>query len=225
MVSDSALGITADASGWLSNYGRFAYGPNIIVIHSLECDAIRGIAWSLSEPGGWLDNENLAPQRMTAPSDLVRTVPDGDQGGHIGGPGNSHCAGVETSGRAAWTGDQWATPLAREALEMQARAIAGLAVVYGWGYGDLRYLSIAEIRAGARGICTHNDISISGISGTNHWDPGLGYPFAWVLSRIQYWFQTITGGTPAAPPPPPPPVYTQTYIEWLVGWKGTVRVS
>jgi len=98
MASESELGITFDASAWLSNYGHFSWGPNILVLHSLECDAIRGIARSLSERGGWLDTENLAPQRMTAPSDLVRTMPDGDQGGHIGGPGNSHCAGVEVAG-------------------------------------------------------------------------------------------------------------------------------
>ena len=209
MVSDSTIGITADASAWLSNYGRFAYGPNIIVIHSLECDAVRGIAWSLSERGGWLDNEGLAPQRMTAPGDLVRCIPDGDQGGHIGGPGNSHCAGVEVSGRAAWVPADWAAPLAVEALDNQARAIAGLAVVYGWTYIDLRYLSIAQIRAGERGICTHNDISISGISGTNHWDPGLGYPFAAQLERIQSWFQVITGGSPVTP------TVEWTVLQWI----------
>ena len=87
MVSDATLGITFDASAWLTNYGHFAWGPNILVLHSLECDAMRGIAQSLSEQGGWLDTENLAPQRMTAPGDLVRTMPDGNQGGHIGGDG------------------------------------------------------------------------------------------------------------------------------------------
>jgi len=217
MVSESALGVTFDASAWLTNYGHFSWGPNILVLHSLECDAIRGIAQSLSERGGWLDTENLAPQRMTAPSDLVRTMPDGDQGGHIGGPGNSHCAGVEVSGRAAWTPEQWAQPLAREALDMQAKAIAGLAVAYGWGFNDLRYLSLAQIRAGdTRGICDHNGISLSGISATNHWDVGLGYPWGWVLERIQFWYNTITGGGVH------PPGHTQTYTEWLLNWPGTV---
>lgn len=198
--SDEQLGITFDASQWLTNYNGFVWGPNIIVIHSLECDSIPGIARALSEPGGYLDTENLAPQRMTAPGDLVRTIPDGTQGGHIGGPGNSHCAGVEVSGRAAWTPGQWDTPLAREALDMQARAIAGLAVVYGWGLNDLRYLSLAQIRAGdTRGICDHNSISLSGISATNHWDVGLGYPFAAQLARIKYWFLVITGNTPVDP--------------------------
>jgi hypothetical protein len=197
MASDAALGITADASAWLTNYGPFAYGPNIIVIHDLECDPRRGLAWQLSDRGGYLDNGGLAPQRMTGPGDLVRTIPDGTQGGHIGSPGNSHAAGVEVTGRAAWTEGQWGDPLVSEGVDNQARAIAGLAVVYGWTYDDIRYLSIAQIRAGERGICTHNDISVSGISRTDHWDPGLGYPFAWALERIQYWFQVITGGVVA----------------------------
>jgi len=210
MVSDSTLGITFDASAWLTNYGHFAWGPNILVLHSLECEAMRGIAQSLSERGGWLDTENLAPQRMTAPGDLVRTMPDGDQGGHIGGPGNSHCAGVEVSGRAAWTPEQWATPLAKEALDMQARAIAGLAVAYGWAYSDLRYLSQAQIKAGdTRGICDHNAISLSGISNTNHWDVGLGYPWEGQLTRIQYWFQVISGGA----------VHALTILQWLSGYR------
>jgi hypothetical protein len=109
----------------------------------------------------------------------------------------------------------WATPLAVEALDNQARAIAGLAVVYGWSYSDLQYLSIAQIRAGdTRGICTHNDISVSGISATNHWDPGLGYPFPRQLERIQSWFQIITGGTPVTP------VAAWTVLQWIINNQG-----
>lgn len=199
-LTGSAAGITYDATGWLSSYGPFAYGPNIIVIHSLECDAIDHIAEQLSARGGWLDGEGLAPQRMTDPVSIVKCIPDGNQGGHIGGPGNSHCAGVETSGRAAWTPAQWATPKARAAVDHQARAVAGLAIQYGWDYSDLRYLSLAQIRAGSpRGICDHNSISLSGISNTDHWDVGLGYPWSYLLTRTRYWYQLMTGGTPDPP--------------------------
>lgn len=195
------LGYTYDACAWLTHYGRFTgSAPRGVVIHSLECDAIDHIAEQLSAPGGWLDGEGLAPQRMTDPVSIVKSVPDGYQGGHIGGPGNSLYVGVEVSGRAAWTPAQWATPKARAGLDHQARAVAGLYVVYGHGYDEIRWLSIAQLRAGYPfGMCTHNDISISGVSNTNHWDPGTGFDFAWFLSRVQYWFLVMTGG--GTPPP------------------------
>jgi hypothetical protein len=212
-LSDAQLGVTLNASAWLTNYGPFAWGPNIIVWHSLECDAIARIAEQLSARGGYLDNEGLAPQRMTDPAAIVRTMADGLQGGHIGGPGNSHCGGAEVSGRAAWTPAQWALPNARAAVDHQARAVAGLAVNYGWAYTDLRWLAIAQIRAGSpRGMCSHNDISVSGISGTNHWDPGLGFPFAWALERTQYWYRAMTGTAT------PSPVAVRTWLQTLLGW-------
>ena len=214
-LTDAQRGITDDSSSFLTNYGAFQGSePRGIVIHSLECGAIPGIAAQLSSRGGWLDGEGLAPTLMTDPTSIVRAIPDGDSGGHIGGPGNSRYLGVEVSGRAAWTRAQWLDGgPAQAALEHQARAVAGLFVLYGRPFTDIRWLSIAQLRAGTPfGMCFHADISISGVSGTDHWDPGLGYPGGYVLAAVQRWFLSMTGGKPVPPPG------AATWLESLMGW-------
>lgn len=219
VLSNAQFGITYDASAWLTSYGPFAVPePRGLVIHSLECDAVPHIAEQLSAPGGWLDTEGLAPTRMTDPVSIVRAIPDGDSAGHIGGPGNSRYLGVEVSGRAAWVRSQWLDGgNAQAALDHQARAIAGLFVLFNRSYADIRYLSIAQLRAGTPfGMCDHNDISISGVSNTNHWDPGLGFPHDWFLPRVQFWFLFMTGGKPV-----PPPVVQGTFLQRLLGWPKT----
>ena len=193
------LGITMDASGWLSNQGRFAAGrPQGVVVHTLECEAKPRIAQELSAQGGYLDNEGLAPQRMTDPTSIVRTIPDGTKGGHCGQLGNPRFVGVEVSGRASWSRAQWLDGgLAQAALSNSARAAAGLFIVYGHGLDEIRWLSGAQIKAGNEfGLLGHVDVSVF-VGGTNHWDPGLpaDFPYDWYAAEVRRWFLIMTGAS------------------------------
>lgn len=194
------FGITVDASGWLSNQGRFSDGkPEGVVIHTLECDAKPHVAEELSQPGGYLHGKGLAPQRMTDPVSIVRTVPDGTIGGHVGGRGNPRFVGVEVSGRAGWSREQWLDGgRAQAALDHSAHAAAGLFIVYGHSYEEIRWLSGAQIQ-GRRtfGLLGHIDVSTF-VGGTDHWDPGLSddFPYGWYEERTKFWFLDMTGGTP-----------------------------
>ena len=44
-------------------------------------------------------------------------------------------------------------------------------------------LSPEDVRAGRAGIATHAAIG-RGVGGTNHYDPGAGYPLASVVQRV-----------------------------------------
>ncbi len=208
--------ITYDASGWLTSYGQFPAGrPWARVLHSLECDPKPGVARELSAPGGWLDNEGLAPHGMSDPTQRVRACSTRRYSGHVGGLANPHVVGYEVAGRAAKSRAQWLDGGSQQAaLESDARLIAWDYVRDGWSRGEIRMLSGAQIRqnyAGGpavRGLMTHNDVS-QFIGGTNHWDPGPGFPFDWFLDRVRSHYDAFTGGgssgtDPVDPPPPPP---------------------
>jgi hypothetical protein len=200
-----ATQITNTAGSYISNQGPFrAHRPWGRVVHSLECDATPGVAWALSQRGGYLDNQHLAPHRMTDPTHTVSVLPTNTVGGHVGGRGNPLLVGYEVTGRAAWTEQQWMDGgLRQQALEHDARIIAEDCVRDGWGRDEIRWLSGAQIRQNytgggtVRGLLEHNDVS-QFIGGTTHWDPGSGFPSAWFLARVRAWYDHLTG-TPDPP--------------------------
>ncbi len=207
--------ITYNATGWLTSYGPFSAGrPWGRVLHTLECDARPGVARSLSEPGGYLDNEGLAPHGMSDPSERVRACNTNRYSGHVGGRANPLVVGYEVTGRAGWSPQQWLDGGNNQAaLESDARLIAWDCVQDGWARGEIRMLSGAQIRQNynggsvVRGFLDHNDVS-EFIGGTNHWDPGT-FVHEWFLGRVRFYYDqfkgnTSTGTEPAGPTEPAP---------------------
>lgn len=176
-----------------SHGGAYKSGnPRLVVVHSLECDANEGLAVGLnSGPGSYIWTDGVSPHTLSDPG-TTRGACDTDIVGYHIGNGNPYALGAEVTGRAAWTRDQWLAANANKALERQAIALAQLAHAAGFTAADVRWLSLAEVADGhTRGVCTHNDISTApwGFSiGTNHWDPGPGYPYEIQMTRIRYYF-------------------------------------
>lgn len=119
---------------------------------------------------------------------------------------NGNRIGLHASlaGRAAFSRDQW---LSRgDQLAELGRWLGHSARLYGI---PLEVASIDGIRTNGRGVCSHADISrawpLSQFprTGTDHTDPGVGFPWDVVLDLAR-------GGTPPPPPPnvPPPPPET-----------------
>lgn len=212
-----ALGnpITYVATGWLTSYGPFSAGrPWARVLHSLECNPNPGIARELSAPGGYLDNEGLAPHGMTDPTQRVRACSTQRYSGHVGGRANPLVVGYEVAGRAGNSRAQWLDGGNQQrALESDAMLIAWDYVQDGWSRAEIRMLSGAQIKQNynggpiVRGLITHNDVS-QFIGGTNHWDPGPNFPFDWFLDRVRSYYDQFKGGSapstadPAKPPTP-----------------------
>lgn len=180
-----------------SHGGGFSAGePHLYVVHSLEAPARRGLAWDLA--AGWLKNAGVSPHAMTDPGETVETCPESIIGWHCGN-GNQRSRGLEVTGYASWTLAQWTTGDAWEALRLDAKRLAE-----GCSRANipLRWLSLGQIRAGERGVCTHFDISQT-FGGTNHTDPGPGFPYeAFMRTAIQWQGGSGggAGGTPTTPP-------------------------
>jgi hypothetical protein len=172
------------------SHGRnFDGRKRLVVIHSLECDAREGLAYDLAR--GYIQNEGVSPHTLSDPGETVGVCDTDVVGYHIGG-GNPYGTGAEVTGRAGWSPAQWNEPQAKKALERQAIALAAQCHANGFAPQDVRYLSLTEVADGHTfGCCTHNDVSTApwGFAiGTNHWDPGPGYPYRAQMTRIRYYF-------------------------------------
>ena len=165
-----------------SHGGSYRSGqPTLVVIHSLEAPARRGLAYDLAV--GWLQGAGVSPHALTDPGETVDTCSESLVGWHCGN-GNQVGIGLEVTGYAAWSFAQWTSGDAFAAVRLDAKRAAEAAKRHGI---PLRWLSLAQIRNGESGFCTHADISAT-LGGTNHTDPGPGFPFAIFMQMVQQWY-------------------------------------
>lgn len=174
-----------------SHGGRMPAPARLTVVHTLECEAKEGLAKGLNNGAGtYLWTGGVSPHTMTDPG-WTRGACDTDIVGYHIGSFNAQATGAEVTGRASWTRAQWFEPQANKALERQAKALAEQHLAKGWGPETFRWLSLREVADGrTAGFCTHNDVSTAPwprSPGTNHWDPGPGYPFDVQMVRIRYY--------------------------------------
>lgn len=179
-----------------SHGGAFRSGePHLIVIHSLEAPARRGLAWDLAN--GWIKTAGVSPHSMTDPGETVDLLDLNTVGWHCGN-GNQYSIGLEVTGYAAWSTADWTTGDAFEALKLDAKRATEVARAKNI---PMRWLSLAQIRAGERGFCTHADISAT-YAGTNHTDPGRGFPYALFMQLVQQYAGGVVN--PSLNPNPQP---------------------
>lgn len=166
-----------------------------IVVHSVEAPARAGLAYSLAT--GWLQSAGVSVHAITDPSESVDMADLGTVAYHCGG-GNQHSVGDEVTGYAAWSTAQWEDPTAFAALRLDAKKVAEQAKKLGI---PLRWLKIAEIKAGLRGVITHNDARLAW-GGTTHTDPGPGFPYDKFMQMCQQWAgQPVTAALNKTPNP------------------------
>jgi hypothetical protein len=138
---------------------------------------------------------------MTDPGETVETCPENIVGWHCGN-GNQYGIGLEVVGYARYTLEEWTTGDQWAALRLDAKRLAEAATRHGI---PLRWLSLAQIAAGVKGVCTHADITLSAPprgGGTTHTDPGRGFPFDAFMRTAQQWQggSAPGGGTPNPQP-------------------------
>lgn len=139
-------------------------------------------------------------------------------------PPNWRGESVCLTGRAGrdWTALENATQ-----LDLAAQLIAWRLSVRGW---PARLLTVDQVRAGATGLCGHDTISAA-FAQTDHTDPGRGFPWRWLIDRVQ---QLLA--PPIAPPTTPPTedstmstvrrVRVRGYLNvWLVGAGPALHLS
>lgn len=97
-------------------------------------------------------------------------------------PPNSHsigyelCCSLSNEGRGHWSGDNH-----RKMLRICAKDVARLCLAYDI---PIRKVSASQLRAGAQGICGHNDVRDAWHQ-TSHWDPGPHFPWKDFIDMVK----------------------------------------
>lgn len=145
---------------------------NRVVIHSTvsPCEAgqARKIAAYFRSPsaGG-------SAHYVVDPEETVQAAYDSVVCWHA--PPNGHSLGVEMCEYPNQDIDRWDQPNHVKLLDRTARLTARLCLAYGV---PIQFLMPEDLRAGKRGITTHNNVSQAWHEST-HWDPG-----AWPRERF-----------------------------------------
>jgi N-acetyl-anhydromuramyl-L-alanine amidase AmpD len=89
--------------------------------------------------------------------------------------------GIEHSGFASQSRDQWLDDYGKKMLLLSAKLVAKKCVKYNI---PVRKINAADLKAGKRGICGHADVSAAfGMS--SHSDPGEHFPWGWYIERVE----------------------------------------
>ena len=145
---------------------------DLIVIHTMEAPEKPGKARQVAE---WFASDN-APQASAHycvdEAEVVQSVLDQDVAWHAPGA-NRNGIGIEHAAYAKFGPDDWHQPGPQAMLWRSAKLVSELCAKY--GIPNVK-LSVADLKAGLRGICGHKDITDAFNGGKGHWDPGT---FVW----------------------------------------------
>lgn len=130
---------------------------------------------------------------------IVQCVHEADTAFHA--PPNRYSIGIELAGYAEQTGAEWADDFSTRMLNRAAILAAGICVRHGI---PPVWLSVADLKAGRKGITSHANIS-KAFGQTHHWDPGPNFPVDYFIAQVRrtMFAQSITEGAIVTPPPPP----------------------
>lgn len=166
------------------DYGKFKRGCYGAIIHDLETPRSFKVRQFMGR-GTYPDNQGVSPHTMSDTTMIGQILDEFHAGAHVGGRGNPLFVAFEVTGYAKWTEAEWMADISN--LLNQARAVANLWKAMGWKTSDLKWGSGPELIEARRRydaglpciaprLWTHNDVS-EFLGGTNHWDPGRGFPF------------------------------------------------
>ena len=171
---------------------------DLIVIHTMEMDEKGETAENCAQ---WFRNPgaNVSAHYCVDANSIVQCVRDQDVGWHA--PGANHDGiGIEHAGRAKQTGREWSDAYSTAMLERSAALVGDLCKKYKI---PVTWLYAADLKAGKRGITTHDAVSKAFKRGS-HWDPGQGFPIerylALVRARIGSGASTAVKPLKAEPP-------------------------
>lgn len=161
---------------------------NRIVIHGTVSPTVKGGARSVaryfqsSGAGG-------SAHYIVDPGEVVRCYSESTICWHA--PPNAGSIGIELCDPQAGSSSRWSNVAHEAMLKLAAKLTREVAARHGV---PLRRLSVADLKAGRKGICGHVDVS-NAFRQTNHTDPGAGFPWA-------HFMQLVTGSSVPVPPTP-----------------------
>lgn len=164
---------------------HFKPGPRsveLVVIHSAEIGESLAGAEALMKVCA--AGERVASWHYAVDADSVtQSVHELDIAYHAPGA-NHNGVGIELSGRARQTAEEWQDPFSFQMLEFLADLVAGICARYEL---PVVFVSRETLRLpGARGITTHAEVS-KAFGRSDHWDPGPHFPMAHLLERAKHY--------------------------------------
>lgn len=167
---------------------RRAADIDLVVIHSAEAADSSGSDSTAEGVANYFARRSTqASTQLAVDRDsCVRMLPDliipwGASGANHDG------LHVEICGYARWDAETWLSKTNRPMLDRAAAKAAK----WCWQYKiPRRWLSVAELRAGRRGLTTHAEVNAAFKKGS-HWDPGPGFPRRWFLERVRGYYAQI----------------------------------
>lgn len=172
-------------------------GPiNVIVVHSVECplgNDSNGQPYEVSLIGpNYFANPNppiKSIHYLTGASDICAGVSENILAWHARGASKGSI-GIEQTGYAAFSRSQWMSGLGRATVNNTAKLIADICKRRGIPVRLLEgqalrnaYSDHSNLSNG--GITTHSRLTLAGVGGNDHTDPGDGYPLDYLLSTVE----------------------------------------
>ncbi|KUL35736.1 hypothetical protein ADL12_19640 [Streptomyces regalis] len=152
----------------------------MIVIHDMEAPEGPLTAENVARYFANLPASNKASAHVCVDNNsAVRCVADGNRAWHAPGT-NSDGLGLELAGYARQSRAEWLDQYSKGVLEQAAKVTADWCRKHSI---PARKLTVAELKAGRRGIVGHRDVSAA-YGQTNHSDPGPNFPWDYFLSRV-----------------------------------------
>lgn len=149
-----------------------------IVIHDMEMSETPTTAEACARMFATTTREASAHYCIDNDS-IVQCVRDKDIAWAAPGA-NSRGIQIELAGYAAQTSKQWADAFSSNMLRLASEHVATLCKLYGI---PAQYVNREGLRAGRRGITTHNEVSLAFRKST-HTDPGPNFPIIQFISQV-----------------------------------------
>jgi len=150
-----------------------------IVIHTMEAPERPTTSQAVAEWFAGATAPMASAHYCVGQIGVTQCVRDTDIAWHAPGL-NGTGIGVEHEGYAKQTAAEWNDPSSRAALWHSARLVGRLCKLYGI---PVVRLSATDLQAGKSGITGHGDVS-QAFKGSNHWDPGPGFPWEHYLDLV-----------------------------------------
>jgi N-acetyl-anhydromuramyl-L-alanine amidase AmpD len=170
---------------------------DLIVVHTMEMDEKGETAENCAQ---WFRNPGakVSAHYCVDANSIVQCVRDQDVAWAAPGA-NSNGLQIEHAGRAKQTGRDWSDAYSTAMLERSAVLVGDLCKKYKI---PVSWLYAADLKAGKRGITTHDAVSKAFKRGS-HWDPGQGFPVERYLALVRARVGTApTAVKPLKPEPP-----------------------
>lgn len=158
-----------------------------IVWHSTESKEVVGGAYNIA--AAWFGRKT---SRVSAhivvddgadrryPDGVIECVKPGDTAWHAANA-NAGGYGVEIVGKAGQGADAWSDPYSLAAIRNACRWIASNPSL---AHIPARWLTDSQLRNGDPGHTVHSQCSRV-LGGTNHTDPGAGFPYTYVMEQLR----------------------------------------